>query len=177
MIRPLPDLSLLYVCLCVCVSSLKEIARRSWSHHFQIFLYSMCVHVSVCPVSKRWLGDYDHNFSRSFFTLCVSVCLCVWSKRDGYEIMIRPLLDLSLLYVCPCVCLSSPKEMANRLLSEYFQDLSLSHVCLCVLSKRDGHVIMIKPLLKYFFTHFFKSYFNASLGLSNSSFSIHRIAA
>ena len=86
------DLSLIYVCPCVCVSSLKEMARR-----------------------------YDQTTSRSFFTLCVSVWLCVLSKRDGQVIMIRlllkyffTLLDLSLIYVCPCVCVSSLKEMVRR---------------------------------------------------------------
>ena len=96
----------------------------------------MCVRVSVCPVYKRWPGDYDKTCSRSFFTLCVSVCLCVHFKRDGQEIMmkmcvsvclcvqskrdsqeimIRPVLDLSSLYVCPCVCVSTLKEMVKKL--------------------------------------------------------------
>ena len=47
--------------------------------------------------------------------MCVSVCLCVQSKRDSQEIMIRPVVDLSLLYVCPCVCVSTLKEMVKKL--------------------------------------------------------------
>ena len=68
----------------------------------------LCVSVCLCVQSKR---DGHEIIMR----MCVSVCLCVQSKRDGQAIMIRPLLDLSLLYVCPCVCVSSLKEMVNRL--------------------------------------------------------------
>ena len=45
---------------------------------------------------------------RSFLILCVSVCLCVQSKRDGQEIMMK-------MCVCPCVCVSSLKEIARKL--------------------------------------------------------------
>ena len=67
-----------------------------------------------------WLGDYGQTISRSFFTLGVFVWLCVLSKRDGQVIMIRlllkyfcTLLDISLLYVCPFVCVNSTPDPFN----------------------------------------------------------------
>ena len=71
-------------------------------------MMKMCVSVCLCVQSKR-------DGQEIMMKMCVSVCLCVQSKRDSQEIMIRPVLDLSSLYVFPCVCVSTLKEMVKKL--------------------------------------------------------------
>ena len=93
--------------VCLCVQSIRdgqEIMTRPVLRSFLI----LCVSVCLCVQSKR-------DGQEIMMKMCVSVCLCVQSKRDSQEIIIRPLLDLTLLYVCPCVCVSTLKEMVKKL--------------------------------------------------------------